>query len=326
LYGAIPIFSTGRLLILIVIRHISVQEIGMVPQSVLAVSVLCAVMLSTVLYVSADIVPEGDNIGYFLLKADVDGATVYFDSTLAGITENGQLFMPVDVTGTPYRTYTVQKNGYRTYHGYILANPLPRETVVLHADLIADSEVKPGILTINTTPPKASIFLNGKPAGQTPATGFIQFVNYPPGDYNLQLRIPGYKVYEETVHVYPDSETRVEAFLQENLTGTISVISFPKGATVYLDGSKRGETPVDLTNVTYGTHKVLLTLPGYQDWSAEAIVKPDTSTPLTARLVALPGSTPAPVPTSTRMVIPDILVILSVAGAGLIACRKRGSQ
>ena len=49
-------------------------------------------------------------------------------------------------------------------------------------------------------------------------------------------------------------------------TGTLSVTSNPEGASVYVDGSYSGQTPVQLS-LTAGNHSILITYPGYNDYS-----------------------------------------------------------
>ncbi|NLO77114.1 MAG: hypothetical protein GX097_01250 [Methanomicrobiales archaeon] len=62
----------------------------------------------------------GGDIGYYQINADIEGASVYLDSDLKGVTgEDGTLMVNVYTTGTPYTTYKVEKNGYTTYTGKI---------------------------------------------------------------------------------------------------------------------------------------------------------------------------------------------------------------
>jgi PKD repeat protein len=48
-------------------------------------------------------------------------------------------------------------------------------------------------------------------------------------------------------------------------TGSLSVQSTPPGATVWLDGEKAGTTPVRVPGIVPGTHRLVLTLQGYND-------------------------------------------------------------
>jgi hypothetical protein len=79
----------------------------------------------------------GGDIGWYAVHCNVDGATVSFDNDVKGETANGVLSVQVYVTGTPYKTYTVFKNGYLSYTGTIDKYPGKGETVDLSATLSA---------------------------------------------------------------------------------------------------------------------------------------------------------------------------------------------
>ncbi|NYT17173.1 MAG: PEGA domain-containing protein, partial [Methanomicrobiales archaeon] len=47
------------------------------------------------------------------------------------------------------------------------------------------------------------------------------------------------------------------------LPGSIYVFSYPAGANIYLDGTLKGTTPITITGVSAGSHKLALTKSGY---------------------------------------------------------------
>ncbi len=77
----------------------------------------------------------GGDIGWYTVNVNVDGATVQFDNEVKGVTSQGVLSVEVYTTGTPYRTYTVTKEGYQTYTGTIDRYPGKGETVDLYVTL-----------------------------------------------------------------------------------------------------------------------------------------------------------------------------------------------
>lgn len=79
----------------------------------------------------------GGDIGWYNVHANVDGATVSFNNEAKGKIVNGSLSVQVYVTGTPYRTFTVYKNGYVPFSGSIEQFPKKGETVDLYATLNA---------------------------------------------------------------------------------------------------------------------------------------------------------------------------------------------
>ncbi len=77
----------------------------------------------------------GGDIGWYTVHANVDGATVMFDNEVKGVTSQGILSVQVYTTGTPYKTYTVTKDGYQPYTGSIDRYPGKGETVDLYVTL-----------------------------------------------------------------------------------------------------------------------------------------------------------------------------------------------
>lgn len=59
-------------------------------------------------------------------------------------------------------------------------------------------------------------------------------------------------------------------------TSSISVISSPNGASIYLDDIYEGETPKVLRDVEQGPHIITLKLAEYEDWSQSINVGDDT--------------------------------------------------
>ncbi len=77
----------------------------------------------------------GGSQGWYQVNCNVNGAQVTFDNTVAGTITQGSLTVPVYVTGTPYRTYSVSMPGYVTYTSPVNAYPAAGETVQLYATL-----------------------------------------------------------------------------------------------------------------------------------------------------------------------------------------------
>jgi len=67
--------------------------------------------------------PIGGDQGWYMVHCNVDSATVMFDNDVKGVIANGVLSVPVYVTGIPYKTYTVSKDGYTPYTAAITQYP-----------------------------------------------------------------------------------------------------------------------------------------------------------------------------------------------------------
>ncbi|MBP2133033.1 hypothetical protein J2128_000954 [Methanomicrobium sp. W14] len=77
----------------------------------------------------------GGDEAWFNIHCNVDGASVYFDSDYKGETYSNILTVPVYTTATPYKTITVEKNGYGTWSQDISGYPAAGETQDIYATL-----------------------------------------------------------------------------------------------------------------------------------------------------------------------------------------------
>ena len=79
-------------------------------------------------------------------------------------------------------------------------------------------------------------------------------------------------------------------------SGSLSIASMPSGASVYLDETYKGITPLIVSNVSPGRHTIKLTKPGYENYTenvsviadgTESISKALTLTPYESALAAI---------------------------------------
>ncbi|MCK9579401.1 MAG: hypothetical protein M0Q92_03000 [Methanoregula sp.] len=96
----------------------------------------------------------GDN-GWYQVTCNVNGASVYFDSSYKGAISGGSLTVPVYLTGTPYKTYRVEKSGYVTATGTMPAVPAKDRTVTFHVALspVSAAPTSTPLPTISAAPP-----------------------------------------------------------------------------------------------------------------------------------------------------------------------------
>ena len=74
--------------------------------------------------------------------------------------------------------------------------------------------------------------------------------------------------------------------------GTLSIVSTPSGASVYLDSVMMGKTPLDLGNLNYGSHQVEINSPGYQPYAVQVTVSEGIPATLSPVLQKSPSSIP----------------------------------
>ena len=79
--------------------------------------------------------PIGGDAGWYAISCNVNGASVYFDSAYKGTIHEGVLDVQVYSTGTPYKTYRVEKDGYIPSSGSLPAAPAKGQSVMVRVTL-----------------------------------------------------------------------------------------------------------------------------------------------------------------------------------------------
>jgi len=118
------------------------------------------------------------------------------------------------------------------------------------------------VLSIESKPGGAEVFLDGTSLGRTPLR---QVVVKGKADL-LRLEKPDYL----PLVYHLKAEDRDLALRLQLAPYQIQVASEPPGATIYLDGEPHGKTPAALEVPGEGSHQLRLELEGYQPWSATA--------------------------------------------------------
>jgi PKD repeat protein len=94
-------------------------------------------------------------------------------------------------------------------------------------------------------------------------------------------------------------------------TGTLSVITTPPGAHVYVDEVLRGASPANIPGLSAGSHTIRLVLAGYQTMTVPVDINDGRTTGYSTALVPESGSSTGILP-----LIPGIIVVLAIVGAG----------
>jgi hypothetical protein len=126
---------------------------------------------------------------------------------------------------------------------------------------------QPGMLSVSSIPPGAAILLDGVAKGSTPKTisGIL------PGVHTLSLAKEGYAPYERNITISAGKPVVVTAKLTP-LYGSLRIQSAPQGASVLLNGTDAGVTPLVIANLVPGTYTVSLSKTGYQASNQTATV------------------------------------------------------
>ncbi|MDD1669896.1 MAG: PEGA domain-containing protein [Methanomicrobiales archaeon] len=218
----------------------------------------------------------GGDVGYYAVSSVPSGADVHFDGQYQGTTP---LTIQVYTTAPPGHTISVTMSGYKTWTQSLSGNPAAGETISLNA--VLEPIVVYGWLTVTSSPSGATIYLNGNYRGVTPNT----ITDLQPGTYTVRAELQGYNPQQVTTSVVAGQETTQHFSLQKIVqTGSITFLSTPSGAYIYLDGVYRGRTPLTVTDVSAGTHGITLEATGYYDWKTTTTVGEGSSQTISATL------------------------------------------
>ena len=224
--------------------------------------------------------------GSIQVRTSPDGATVTLDGTNSRTS-------PVTFANVDVGTHTV----VATRDGYYSVSRTVQVTAGQTAQLDLDlTPIGPsyGSAWIRSAPSGADIYLDGLYRGSTPATIGSLGV----GSHTVLLRLSGYQEYSTSIQVSADRTTELMATMTAlpPSAGSVDVISYPSGASVYLDGVYYGQTTswdaLDLPGIAPGSHTCRLSLTGYYDYVTTVAVTAGKVTNLVATLKDLPSSNP----------------------------------
>jgi eukaryotic-like serine/threonine-protein kinase len=161
--------------------------------------------------------------------------------------------------------------------------------------LVVFGKPDPGNVHFATVPSKVSVAVDGKPLAS--ATSPFVIAQLPPNvEHTIAVSQQGYRPWTTKVELAPGQTLQLPTVTLERIETGFAVDSEPQGATVFVDGTRMGETPVRLTDLPPGEHKIRLEREGHAPW--DSVLHTSTGTVLPLSTVSLqPLPTP---PTSGR--------------------------
>jgi len=236
-------------------------------------------------YVTANMVVS-QQTGSVYVSSSPQAATATLDRSQSQVT-------PCTFTNVPVGSHeiTVSKPGFQTYYSTITVHGGKSTDVSAYLGPLQTT----GNLEIYSSPSGASAYVDSIYYGSTPST----VGNLVPGSHYVQLRLPGYQDWTGYSNIQAEATTTIKAVLVKNppvsSTGTISVATIPSGASVYLDGTYKGETPpgdyLYLYDIVIGAHAIEVSRTGYQDYSGTVQVYAAKNTPFSITLTPNPEAT-----------------------------------
>jgi hypothetical protein len=113
-------------------------------------------------------------------------------------------------------------------------------------------------------------------------------------------------------------------------TGSISVDSSPSGASIYIDGNYKGQTPTTLTDIAEGSHTITLKLTDYQDLSQNINVFAGQTSSISISLRELspvPSATPpAPMQSASNLMVFLIFLFILLLSVIFFSRYKKGAR
>ena len=137
---------------------------------------------------------------------------------------------------------------------------------------------------IESTPAKASVFIDGNQVGETPLIRH----NLKVGDYSAILKKPGCSPKEATWTVKDARPQLVNVDLSSN-TGTLAITTSPAGANLTINNEPRGKTPYK-SQIEQGEYKLKLEFAGHSSYEDSVKVESGKETAKQYTLHILPGS------------------------------------
>ncbi len=220
--------------------------------------------------------------GFLNISTFPDKANCYLNNNFIGQAPIKNY--PVDI-GT--YNLSISKENYDNFNEVIKINPGED----IRRDIILSQ--KKSTIIINTIPDKAKIFINEIDYGYTP---FISD-NIQPGNIKLAIKKGGYKDIEQTFTLSPGESKNLTYNLTPVITevtntkpetiqnGTLSIISSPPYASIYINDKYRGVTP-SILSLNTGTYRVKIDMPNYQEYITAVTISPNKMSQVNAQLIS----------------------------------------
>lgn len=209
-----------------------------------------------------------------LLLSRPAGATVQRNGITLGVTP---LLLPEEAPGR--HTFSFRLNGYRDQQSELqLTAGTPAQ---LDVALVSSTAA----VSVTSEPTGASVSVNGFPRGTTPVT----LSDIPEGEASIEISAPGYRKFTSQMRVAAGDTLALHAPL-EALPSSLTVVTIPAGARVYVDNVFKGNSPLELQEIAAGEYRVRVDMAGYDSMARNVTVKIDQQVTEEFKLAANIGS------------------------------------
>jgi formylglycine-generating enzyme required for sulfatase activity len=190
----------------------------------------------------------------------VTGAEVFVDGESVGTTPLTQLELAAGE-----HTLVVRKDRYESVET-TLAMEGRSTSQALSVELL------PAWATVNlsTTPPGATLTVDGVDVGQTPLAAEIL-----EGKHEVVVKLPQHKAWTQTLEVTAREDQTLPPITLEPADGLVMLRSTPTNASVTVNGTYQGQTPLELSLPPGTAHDLVFFVNGYQEARREVRTSAD---------------------------------------------------
>ncbi len=174
-------------------------------------------------------------------------------------------------------TYKVLAEGYHPSEGRFTLNDQNQrheETITLRPMY--------SVITLNVTS-DADIYVNGEQKGRRTWKGKLNA-----GTYQVECRQANHRPSVQSITVEEGTPQTFSLTAPTPITGSLSVLSQPLNATIYVDGKEQGVSPIILNDLLIGEHSISLKKAGYNDLTQTVTVKENETTEVNLTLNNIP--------------------------------------
>ncbi|BAL80887.1 PEGA domain-containing protein [Caldisericum exile] len=186
-------------------------------------------------------------------------ASVYINGELKGET-------PLTVNSLPFGTYEilVRLEGYREYKEEVKlssSNPNALVNPILEHAVFT--------LSVDSSPTNSDVYVDGVLKGKTPIVIADLIANQ---SHLIEVKHENYRDWKQTISVKANDSLNLFAQL-EPITTELIVSSVPDKATVFLNKSEVGKTPLDLKDIPEGKYTLTVSLLQYETYTEDIEIK-----------------------------------------------------
>ena len=186
--------------------------------------------------------------GIVVVRSIPEGARVYFDGRDVGTT-------PVQIpkAGAGKHLLRVEK---ALYHDYLEEISVQPDGII---QVLTEMDAAFGSLTIESIPDGAVVSLNEQIKGRTPLT----INELASGEYEITITKDLYHTHTERF-IITDGSNNTRNITLLPAFGQLIIVTEPIGASIYLDGQNRGQTPASFNELPSGTYTLRIAKDLYQ--------------------------------------------------------------